>query len=202
MQIEKKTKTIIIGILIIIAGIIIYFIPTILKQKDKVEEEKQVNDYIDITSIKNVQNNDNVPESDEGKEVLMVLEIPKINLKKGLYYVESKYNEVTYNVEILKDSNMPSVENGNLILAGHSGDARMSHFRYLSKVDINDKVYVYYEGTKYTYMIDNIYDIQKTGTASIEREENKTTITLITCKDNTSTEQKVFIGYLIEKEEY
>ena len=143
---------------------------------------------------------------EEVKEInydyIAVLEIPKINLKRGLVSTDSKYNNVNYNIKIVDGSLMPYVRNGNLILAGHNGSAYISFFKNLYKLDIGDSVYVYFDSIKYEYKIADIYDVDKTGTVNISRDKNRTTITLITCKKYSKDKQTVFIGYLSNKEPY
>lgn len=133
-------------------------------------------------------------------DYIAVLEIPKINLKRGLSQ-DKYYNNVNRNVEILKGSTMPNISKGNFILAGHSGSGRVAYFRNLNKLTIGDISYIYYGGIKYTYKVNNIYDIEKTGTATITRDLNKTTLTMITCRHNTN-KQIVIISELINKESY
>ena len=131
----------------------------------------------------------------------MILEIPKINLKKGLYDINSKYNSVKYNVQRLKESDMPNIVNGNLILASHRGNSSVSFFNNLYKLSNGDQVYIYYQNSKYKYEITNMYEVEKTGTITIHRDRDKTVIVLITCKKN-ETKQLVYIGNLIGKEDY
>lgn len=133
-------------------------------------------------------------------DYIAVLEIPKINLKRGLPQ-DKYYNNVNRNVEILKGSTMPNISKGNFILAGHSGSGRVAYFRNLNKLTIGDISYIYYGGIKYTYKVNNIYDIEKTGTATITRDLNKTTLTMITCRHNTN-KQIVIISELINQESY
>lgn len=133
---------------------------------------------------------------------IAVLEIPSINLKRGLVDPSSKYNNVNYNIQILNSSTMPNVTNGNLILAGHNGASYISFFKNLYKLNNDDKVYVYYNGYKYEYSISKIYDTSKDGHIDVYRDNQKTTITLITCKKNTKDTQTVYIGYLTNKVAY
>lgn len=133
---------------------------------------------------------------------IAVLEIPSINLKRGLVDPSSKYNNVNYNIQILNSSTMPNVTNGNLILAGHNGASYISFFKNLHKLNINDKVYLYYNGVKYEYLISKYYDTNKDGNVEIYRDTKKTTITLITCKKNTKDKQVVYIGYLNSEVSY
>ena len=93
---------------------------------------------------------------------------------------------------------MPDVVGGNLILAAHSGNARISYFRNLNKLEIGDEATVDYKDKTYTYKVVNIYDVDKNGKVEIKRNLSKTTLTLITCKDN-SNKQLVVICELINE---
>ena len=136
------------------------------------------------------------------EEVFANVRIPKININKNLYPIDSKKNTVDKNIQIIKESDMPDVVNGNLVLAGHNGASYVSFFRNLDKLNINDKIYIYYGGYKYQYSLSKIYDTPKDGNIEVHRDNNKTTITLITCKKNSKDTQVVYIGYLDSKELY
>ena len=95
---------------------------------------------------------------------------------------------------------MPDKEKGNVILAGHSGNGRISFFKNLYKLEINDYVSIFYNGSEYKYKVVNLYEIEKTGKANIVRNVEKSTLTLITCKQNTN-KQIVYICELIDVRE-
>ncbi len=128
---------------------------------------------------------------------LGVLEIPKIGLKRGFYGLDSKYNNIQYNVTLVSGSTMPDVVNGNLILIAHSGDAYISFFAYLYKLNIGDDIFVTYGGNKYQYKLVNKYNVDKVGTVKIARNYEKTTLTLITCTKNDDYHQTVYISEMI-----
>ena len=65
---------------------------------------------------------------------------------------------------------MPNIENGNLILASHSGTSNISYFKNLYKMQEGNKIYIYYSGIKYVYVLNNIYDVNKTGEVEIKRD--------------------------------
>ncbi len=123
-----------------------------------------------------------------------IIEIPKINLKQEFYPDDPNKNVVDKNIQVIDGSVMPN-QKGNLILASHSGTSDIAYFKNLDKVGINDIVYIYYKDKKYEYIISHIYDVQKTGYVSIQRDKSKQTLTLITCKKNTN-KQTVYVGYL------
>lgn len=142
------------------------------------EEENKTQNYQDIESY------------------IGYLEIPKIKFRRGFYNTDSKLNTVEANIEIIKGSEMPDVTNGNLIIAGHSGTGWKAFFKDLYKLEVGDEAIVTYAGINYKYKITNIYKEKNTGTVSIKRNYDKTTLTLITCTKDDSSTQTIYIAEL------
>ena len=128
---------------------------------------------------------------------LGVLEIPRIGLKRGFYGLDSRYNDIQYNVTVVKGSTMPDVANGNLILMAHSGNTYVGYFAYLYQLQIGNDAYVNYNGNRYHYKLVNIYNVPKVGKVRVVRSFNKTTLTLITCTKNDLSSQTVYILELV-----
>lgn len=128
------------------------------------------------------------------------LTIPKINLTKGFLDKRSTENDVEKNILVVAGSNYPDTEKGNLILAGHSGTGWKAFFNDLYKLQVGDTAYITYKGKKYIYNIVNIYTQPKIGKLAIYRDYSKTTLTLITCTNNDSTTQTIYIAELINVE--
>ncbi len=124
------------------------------------------------------------------------LEIPKISLKRGFVSIDSKYNNVERNIYIVNGSNYPDTENGNFIIAGHSGTGWKAFFKNLYKLNVGDEAIVTYNGVKYTYRIANIYNQKKTGSVGIYRDYTKKTLTLITCTKDSKDAQTIYIAYI------
>lgn len=204
MELRKRNNIfIIIGILLVIVGITVYVV-SFMKQLNADNEVKiNIDEYLENTTVSElVTSSDDEIEVRDEKETLMILEIPKISIKRNIYYQDSKYNSVEYNIQILKDSDMPDIENGNVIFASHNGNSKVSFFKKLYKLSLNDEIILYYDGYKYIYKLSKIYDINKDGTAEIYRNNNVNCITLITCKKNIKDKQEIYIGYFDRKEEY
>ncbi len=142
------------------------------------------------------------PEEQITESYIAVLEIPKINLKKGMYKIGSKYNTVSRNVSILSPSDYPDVQGGNFVLAAHSGNGYLSFFKNLYKLENGDYAYIYYNNVKYTYKISYIYNQAKTGTINVYRPYGKTTLMLITCTKNDESSQTVYVAVLESQEPY
>lgn len=153
------------------------------------------NDNSDNDNNNSNNNSLNIPE----KDCIGFLQINKINLNVGLASKNSYYNNVNRNVEVLKVGDYPDVLNGNFILASHSGTSKVSYFRYLYKLSLNDIALVYYNDYIYHYKIVDIYNVPKVGSLEIKRNPNKTVMTLITCTKNSKTEQTVYILELFSK---
>lgn len=188
----KKSWLVIIGFFSIFLGlglITYHFISN--KQITDMEDDAIKQFYIHEEEIIDIDDStNNLIEEKEVNEqnkikYIAVLKIPKINLVRGLVDPNSYLNNINYNVQILKNSSMPDQANGNLILASHSGNARISYFRNLDKLSLGDMVSIDYKEKTYNYKVVNIYDIEKTGIAKIIRDTKETTLTLITCRHST-----------------
>ena len=134
-------------------------------------------------------------------EYIGTLIIDKINLNRGFYSINSKYNNVDHNIMVVETSNMPNIRNGNLILASHSGSSSISFFKNLYLLELNDKASVKYKNRTYNYKLVNIYTDKKDGDVVVSRDANSTILTLITCTKNDNTTQTIYIFELdnIEK---
>lgn len=189
---KNKSWLIVIGFLILFLGIsvITYYIAS-NKHLDNLEDDALKEFYVQEQEIIDTEDTAIEPEKEEVKEhkkieYIAVLKIPKINLERGLVDSSSYLNNINYNVQILNNSAMPDQRYGNVMLAAHSGNARISYFRNLDKLDIDDEVIIIYKGKTYTYKVVNTYDIEKTGKAQIIRNKNVSTLTLVTCRHNTN----------------
>lgn len=131
-----------------------------------------------------------------------VLEIPKINIKRGFLNIKDKGNNVNKNLQVIEGSDMPNVKNGNLIIAAHSGNSYISYFKNLYKLSNEDVAYVYFNNIKYTYKVVGKYDAEKSGKVTIHRDNKKNTLTLITCSQTDKTKQIVYILELESEENY
>lgn len=184
----KKIYRVIIHIIIIVIQIVLlinynknYYIKKELKIEKKSIEytlSKQINPIIkeDEESKKNIINKEKIIEYD------MILEIPKINLKKGIFKKNDKKNNIDKNVTILKQSSYPN-KNGNIFLIAHSGTSKKSFFKRLNKLNKKDIAYLFYKEKKYKYEVSNMYEIEKNNNI-ILKTDNVNNLFLITCSQN------------------
>lgn len=213
----SRAQIIAIGTLFIFAGIMILSSQYILNKKNSLFEFinmqlyfNQLNSEPDDQEVV-IEPDEPIEEPQEPEQptepvitesYIAVLEIPKIDLKKGIYKIGSRYNTVSRNVAILSPSDYPDVAGGNFVLAAHSGNGYLSFFKNLYKLSAGDVAYVYYGNYKYAYKITYIYTQQKTGTINIYKSYGKTTLMLITCTKNDESTQTVYVAELYGTEPF
>ena len=203
----KKSQLLIVGSLLILIGISVIGIKIFLDVRadnledialvEFYEEQEEIDNEIP-TETEETENGTEQVKSTNSLDYIAVLKIPSIGLEKGLVAKDSYYNNVNRNIKILDESDMPEQENGNVILAAHSGNGRTAFFKNLDKLQIDDTVSIFYNGYEYKYRMINTYDVEKTGSVEITRNAQKSTLTLITCRHNTN-KQIVIICELVEK---
>ncbi|MEE3342741.1 MAG: sortase [Bacilli bacterium] len=209
MEFNKLKYQIASGVILIIIGI------TLLLHNYIIEKREEVFSSMNIAISEEIKK-DNEKESEEVKETteqenegdsnsvdteqdpnyqsyIGQLSIPKIGFQKGFYAKESSLNNVKFNIKILEVSSYPDEEYGNVIIIGHSGNYSNSYFANLYQLGLGDIASVTYKNKKYNYKIVNIYTDTKDGTVTIYRDENKSTMTLITCTKDDETKQTIYI---------
>ena len=210
----RNSTLLLIGIVFVSVGLLIGFSDYIKARKDKTFSEMNILLYesempqtiesdIEIKERQDIDNKENEEVPEEPSEntkseepsynYIGILEIPKLNLRRGFLDLNSRYNNVDYNVTLIKGSTFPDEENNNLILAAHSGPCSYCYFNKLYKLSLGDVAYITYKGVKHSYKIVNIYEVEKDGTVTIYRDYEKSVLTLITCTRGSNTKQTVYI---------
>ena len=133
----------------------------------------------------------------EENNYFAILEIESIALKRELYEINSKENNVNKNILVHKKSIFPGQEVSHIILAAHSGNGSNAYFKDLYKLNLKDEIKLYYDNYSWTYEIEDIEYQEKTGILYL-KEENRDMITLITCTKNDSDTQTIYYGALKE----
>lgn len=190
MHLRKKRKKKInlissIGFLLLIIGLI-SFVYMFLSDCDR---KKQEIDHIE-SYIKNYDNKGNVIKEENKHntssnfEYVAILDIPKINLRKGLVMSTKNFKSINYAISIDKNSKMPD-EKGYFILYAHSGNSRISYFKDINKLEKDDITKVFYQGKTYNYKVNKKYEIQKTGSLVLNESYDTNNLVLLTCIHNT-----------------
>ncbi len=212
----SRSQIIAIGTLFILCGILILSSQYLLDKKNSLFEYINMQLYFnqfepinepEVVTPEPQSEPEPEPEPEPQPEIITesyiaVLEIPEIDLKKGIYALGSRYNTVSRNVSILSPSDYPDVTGGNFVLAAHSGNGYLSFFKNLYKLNTGSFAYIYYNNVKYSYKITYIYKQPKTGTINVYRPYGKTTLMLITCTKDDESSQTVYVAELVSQESY
>ncbi len=211
---QKKNKNIKsqlskVGFFFLIVGILVFISTPLRKIKGEVfeemrlaifqqninEENTTINDINTDNLQVTVESNKEAEENDKKTNYSYIgeLSIPKIKLKRGFVSKNSKYNNIQYNIAIAKEASYPDKERGNFILMAHSGNAYISFFDKLYRLEIGDEATVSYKAKKYKYKLTKVYNQPKTGQVAIYRNPNVKTLTLITCTHNDDYNQTIYI---------
>ena len=110
----------------------------------------------------------------EKESYLGVLEIPKIDLKRGFYSYSSKQNDVDSNIEVISSDCFP-------------GDACS-----LNELQLEDVATIYYNNTFYDYVLKNIQHVKKNGTISLVQPK-ESELVLTTCNKTDNSLQDIYI---------
>lgn len=130
-------------------------------------------------------------DSNVGDEFLLKLIIPSIDFEMGIYDIESEYNEVNLNVELLASSQL---DNNVFFFAGHSGRGENCYFNRVNELILGDIIFVKSKDKNLVYEVVKIYNIVKNGYMEVDKYLEDV-LFLITCSDY--NRQLVVKGVLI-----
>ena len=207
MKNNKLKYEIATGVALLLVGTLVLFSNGIKEKRDVVFSEMNLVLTNELKQEEIEQKEEEVEEQKPEEEpepepeyhyekYLGTIEINKINLYKGFYSKTSNLNQVNINLYVLPQADYPDKQNGNLIIAGHSGNYNNSYFRNLYLLTINDEIKVNYNNRQYIYTIEKIYNEPKIGKVRILRNASRTTLTLVTCTKDDEYHQTVYIAYL------
>ena len=188
---EKRRVNLIIkliGFLLLLLGVILITYELSFNYVNRKLEEEYIDAYIN-----RYDNDGNVVNYISSKDYknyikskyIAVLDIPKINLKKGLVMATDDFKSINYAISIDKNSKFPS-EKGNFILYAHAGNSKISYFKNLNKLEIGDETKVYYLDKTYSYRVSKKYEMEKTGFLTLDETFSNQNLVLVTCVHNTN----------------
>lgn len=119
--------------------------------------------------------------------------IPKIDVSNNIYTFDDAKNNVNENVYLAAKYNFDILK-GSLVLASHSGNSPISYFNDIDRLSFGDEIFIEDKDNIYTYLIDKVFIIDKTGLFKYEDKDKY--IYLITCVKHTHKKQLVIGGFL------
>lgn len=197
-----------IGIYLVIIGVTIISFYLLYNKLLDVKNNEDVDTYINKTSVIDEQpkieeeiKKEKSTKLNSDIQYTAILEIPKINLKRGVIDSTKNFKSINYAISVDNSSQYPN-KKGNFILYSHSGNSSIAFFNKLNQVEEKDDIYVYFNGIKYHYKVVKKYDIEKTGKAKVINSIENKYITLITCNQNRKDYQIVIEGKIVDEITY
>lgn len=138
-----------------------------------------ISNFIDEFSSYNIVYNDF--KNEDSEDYFMILDIPKIGLKKHIFSLSDSRNNIEENVTLLKESLMP--DEGTVILASHSGNSSVSFFNNLNKLEIGDEVRIFYDSKEYKYIVDS-FKIYSKSDLIFHTKIDERKLIMVTCLDD------------------
>jgi len=130
---------------------------------------------------------------DINSDFLFELSIPKIKLSRIIYKYDSIHNDLSTNIKLLTD--VKKINEETIVIAGHSGSGNNAFFNNLYLLELGDVIDINYNNIRYTYEINDIYEIEKTGYMNINTEITGL-LYLITCKNHVNNKQIVYKAFI------
>lgn len=187
---EKRKVNLIktIGFLLFLLGIVFIVYEVSFNYFEKKIEDEYIESY--MKNYNNEGNSVNIVNSKGNKNnfksrYVAILDIPKINLKKGLVRATKDFKSINHAVSIDKNSKLPN-EKGNFILYAHAGNSKISYFKNLDKLEVGNEVRIYYLDKTYSYKVNKKYEIDKTGFLTLNETTSDHNLILVTCVHNTN----------------
>lgn len=136
--------------------------------------------------------NKDTPAEDMPKDNTLV--IPSINMQEIIY---DGPNEYTLNKGTWRIPSSSSPDKGsNTVLAGHRFTYRgAAVFYHLDKVNVGDKIVMYWQGKKYIYQVSRTYVVPPTA-VEIEKPTKDSRLTIYTCTPLWTSKSRLVIEAL------
>lgn len=194
---RKRSVLGILGTVLMIAGLgfIAWDLGTTYLERRSIEKEMQ-----DFFNAPLLTDEANMPEEASDKELWGMIQIDKLDINFPII----KSNDWSYLSRYLvawEESTNPPGE-GNFSIAGHNGRCASCVFRNFEKLEKNDEIRLVDKENIYTYKIYDIFEVFHTDTSVLNETKGKTTITLVTCTEQTTYDEyrTIVKGELVKTE--
>lgn len=130
-----------------------------------------------------------VLQPDKPIKAVMVLEIPRLNLKTAVVRGVTP-KDLSRGPGLFPDSNMPG-EIGNVAIAGHR-NVSGSWFRHLNRLESGDRLSISCQGRNYEYRVEKVYIVAENDWSVVAPTDYKA-LTLITCDPPGNVSQRLIV---------
>ncbi|MEH6891439.1 class A sortase [Bacillus sp. JJ864] len=143
----------------------------------KIKYEKQETKFVDASKINQPDLADVANASIDKKQVIGRMSIPSIGLELPILNGSTEKNLLSGAATVKEKQEMGK---GNYALAGHNMSKKGVLFSDISKLNKNDKVYLYDSENEYEYAVEQVTQVTPDKWEVVE-DHGKNEVTLITC---------------------
>ena len=172
----------IIGVLLILLGIALFFKPQIEDYFLSKENNEKIEQYNKISKNEN-KNEKTFPEIPKDKtQMAGYLEIPSVDIKEPVYPGPATPEQLDRGVSFAEEEE--SLKDQNVSIAGHTNEDRSYQFSNLHSAKKGDKVYFKAGNKKEEFEITSINNVNPEDVEVLEEQNKKNNqLTLITCDE-------------------
>ena len=122
------------------------------------------------------------------------IKIDKINLNMK-YKISSKKDKIR-EIVMFEECGRPDITNSNTVIGAHSGSANYAYFNEINLLNYGDIINITYKDKIYNYMVMEVKEVADNQIEILENN-NRTMLTLLTCKIKDNTKRIVVVANLI-----
>ncbi len=122
----------------------------------------------------------------------MIITIPKINLERVVEKATADFKNLDEGL-VYYNHNNPMEK---LVIFGHSGVGYGTYFNRLDELELGDKVHLYINKSKITYVVSKKYKVLETDTSILNNDEERSLI-LVTC-DKYNKKNRLIVKLMIK----
>lgn len=127
------------------------------------------------------------------RDVIGIIEIPKIDVKLPLYLGADKM-DMYRGAAVLAQTSAPiGGPSTNCVIAGHRGDVGADMFRDIDELETGDKVYIRNPWGVLTYEVQSSEVVEKTDISKLKITENEDRVALMSCHPYRINNKRLFV---------
>ena len=158
--------------------------PVILSAQDN-NIQPEIQNEVDYNLIENWFPTAPLPILKPSKITHYTLSIPKLKIKNAIVSINK--SKIKKSLIHYPGTALPG-EHGNAVVFGHSvlpifynPKNYKTIFSTIPTLKKNDEIYIYFDGIKYLYEVDNYFEVKPNEVSVLEQHFNEQTLSLITC---------------------
>jgi len=125
------------------------------------------------------------------------IDIPSMRIKE-VYNIQSIKKTSIKGIVMFYEYGRPNIKYSNTIVGAHSGVGINVYFNKLNTLILGDVIKIIYDNKLYEYIVYDKLEIDENNMSVLKKVENRTILTLITCKRSNPSKRIIVLCELID----